>query len=177
MIEARVPDGVVAVICDAEAAAAAHAAGEGADIAIALGAKSARSTEKSVVGTFHVERLGDGNFAATGPFYSGCRMQLGPMAQLRIGGVRVVVSSRRQQAADRAMLRHVGVDPAGHKIIALKSSVHFRADFAALAKQILIVIAPGENIADPERLGYRRLRRGVRIQPLGRAFEPPQGEP
>ncbi|MGO4872433.1 MAG: M81 family metallopeptidase [Roseiarcus sp.] len=176
MIEARVPDGVVAVICDPEAAAAAHAAGEGADIHIALGAKSARSTEESVVGTFHVERLGDGNFDATGPFYSGCRMQLGPMAQLRIGGVRIVVSSRRQQAADRAMLRHVGIDPARHKIIALKSSVHFRADFAPLAKQILIVVAPGENIADPERLGYSRLRPGVRIQPLGRPFEPRQGE-
>ena len=176
MVEARVPDGVVAVICDPEAAAAAHAAGEGADITIALGAKSARSTEESVVATFHVERLGDGNFVGTGPFYSGCRMQLGPMAQLRIGEIRVVVSSRRQQAADRAMLRHVGIDPARHQIVALKSSVHFRADFAPLAKQILIVVAPGENIADPERLGYSRLRRGVRIQPLGRAFEPREGE-
>ncbi len=175
MVEARVPDGVVAVICDPEAAAAAHAAGEGADITIALGAKSARSTEESVVATFRVERLGDGNFVGTGPFYSGCRMQLGPMAQLRIGGIRIVVSSRRQQAADRAMLRHVGIDPARHQIVALKSSVHFRADFAPLAKQILTVVAPGENIADPERLGYSRLRRGVRIQPLGRAFEPREG--
>jgi microcystin degradation protein MlrC len=176
MIDAHVPDGVIAVICDPEAAAAAHAAGEGADITIGLGAKSPRSTEESVVATYRVERLGDGNFVGTGPFYSGCRMQLGPMAQLRVGGVRIVVSSRRQQAADQAMLRHVGIDPASHKIVALKSSVHFRADFAPFAKQILIVVAPGENVADPERLAYSRLRRGVRIQPLGRAFAPPEGE-
>jgi len=172
MIEAGVPDAVVAVICDPEAAAAAHQAGEGAEITIALGAKSPRATEESVVATFRVERLGDGNFVGTGPFYGGSRMQLGRMAQLRVGGIRVVVSSRRQQAADRAMLRHVGVDPAAHRIVALKSSVHFRADFGPLASQILIVVAPGENLADPERLGYARLRRGVRIQPLGRAFEP-----
>ena len=176
MLEASVPDAVVAVMCDPEAAATAHAAGEGAEINIALGAKSGRLMEESVVGTFHVERLGDGNFVGTGPFYSGCRMQLGPMAQLRIGGIQIVVSSRRQQAADRAMLHHVGVDPARHQIIALKSSVHFRADFASIAKQILIVAAPGENTADPERLGYCRLRRGVRIQPLGRPFEPRESE-
>ena len=46
------------------------------------------------------------------------------------------------------------IDPASHRIIALKSSIHFRADFAPLAEQILIVVAPGENVADPERLGY-----------------------
>ena len=60
-------------------------------------------------------------------------------------------SSRRLQAADRAILHHLGVDPATRRILALKSSVHFRADFEPLAEEVLIVAAPGANIADPAR--------------------------
>ena len=39
------------------------------------------------------------------------------------------------QAADRAILHHLGVDPARRRILALKSSVHFRADFESLAER------------------------------------------
>ena len=117
-----------------------------------------------------VEAVGDGQFAATGPFYKGSRMQLGPMALLRIGGVRVAVSSVPQQAADQAMFRHLGVDPATAKILVLKSSVHFRADFGPLAEDILVVRAPGPNVADPAELSYQKLRRGVRLNPMGPVF-------
>ena len=44
-------------------------------------------------------------------------------------GVEVVVATRRLQAADQAIFRHLGVEPATRRILALKSSVHFRADF------------------------------------------------
>jgi microcystin degradation protein MlrC len=97
-------------------------------------------------------------------------MQLGPMALLTVGGVEIVVTSRKQQAADQAMLRHLGVEPASRKILALKSSVHFRADFQPIAEEILIVAAPGANPVDNRALSYRHLRKGLRIMPLGEAF-------
>ena len=87
-------------------------------------------------GDFAVVRLGEGRFIATGPMYGGNRMDLGPdgaAALCASPGVEVAVSSRRMQAADRAILHHLGVDPASRRILALKSSVHFRADFEALA--------------------------------------------
>ena len=114
---------------------------------------------------FRVVRLGDGAFTGEGPFYRGARMQLGPMALLETGGVRVAVSSRKQQAADQAMFRHLGADPARHPILALKSSVHFRADFEPIAGAILIVAAPGASPVDHRRLAYRKLRAGVRLMP------------
>jgi microcystin degradation protein MlrC len=118
-------------------------------------------------GTFKVKALGDGSFDATGPFYRGNRMQLGPMALLGIGGVDIVVTSRKQQAADQAMLRHLGIDPASRKVLALKSSVHFRADFQPIASEILIVAAAGANPVDNRALPYRRLRKDLRLMPLG----------
>ena len=98
---------------------------------------------------------------------AGMTYRLGPMALLRTGGVGVVVSGTKAQALDQGILRHLGVDPAAQKIIALKSSVHFRADFAEMASDILVVLAPGAVIADTSLKDYRKLRPGVRLAPLG----------
>ena len=115
-----------------------------------------------------LERLGGGRFTATGPMYGGNRMDLGPMALLRplaAPGVAVAVSSRRLQAADRAILAHLGLDSSSPRILALKSSVHFRADFEALADEVLVVAARGANIADPTALPFRRLPDSMRRGP------------
>jgi microcystin degradation protein MlrC len=68
------------------------------------------------------------------------------------------------------MLRHVGIEPTQQKILALKSSVHFRADFQPIAEEILIVAAPGANPVDNRDLSYQRIRKGVRLMPLGEPF-------
>ena len=80
-------------------------------------------------------------------------------------GVEVAVSSRRLQAADRSILLHLGVDPTTRRILALKSSVHFRADFEPLADEVLIVVAPGANTADPAELLFRRVPQTMRRRP------------
>ena len=78
--------------------------------------------------------------------------------------------ARRLQAADRAILRHLGVDPAAKRILALKSSVHFRADFEPIAREVLVVAAPGPAKADPTMFEWTRLRKGLRLKPGGPAF-------
>ena len=165
LIAAEAKGVVAGLICDPEVARLAHAAGTGARVQAAVGAKSGFPGETPINGEFGVDALGDGRFVATGPFYLGAQMDLGPMALLRSGGVRIAVASRKQQAADQSMFRHLGVEPAAQRILVLKSSVHFRADFGALAKDILIVLAPGPSPADPAQLPFRKLRPGVRIGP------------
>ena len=169
LILARAESALLALLCDPQAAAAAHAAGEGAVLRdLALGGRHGPEGVRPLRGNFTVVRLGDGRFTATGPMYGGNRMDLGPMALLRscaASGVEVAVASRRLQAADRAILHHLGVDPAARRILALKSSVHFRADFEALASEVLIVAAPGANTADPSLLPFRHLRAGLRRGP------------
>lgn len=170
LVARRAKGAVAGLLFDPAAAAAAHAAGEDAALDIGLGAKSRTAGERPLTGTWRVLRLGDGRITGTGPFYRGARMDLGPMALMEApGGVKVVVASRRQQAADGAMFRHLGVEPAEAPILALKSSVHFRADFGPLASAVLIVGAPGPCVADLGSLAYRRLRPGVRLGPGGPA--------
>jgi microcystin degradation protein MlrC len=170
LVSAGAQRAIVANLSDPEAAAAAHQAGLGARLSLSIGGRHPGPGRGSFDGSFAVEALGDGRFTATGPFYRGNRMQLGPMALLRTGGVGVVVTSRKQQAADQAMLRHLGIEPGAEKILALKSSVHFRADFQDLAEEILIVAAPGANPIDHRELAYRRLRSGLRLMPMGEAL-------
>jgi microcystin degradation protein MlrC len=159
-VRQRTPDACVGLLCDPAAAAAAHSAGVGATVELALGAHSGIGAAP-LVGRYIVEALGNGQFIGTGPFYQGCRMNLGPMARLRLDGIQILVTSHKQQAADQAMFRHLDVDPAQQRILVLKSSVHFRADFAQLARQILIVAASGENVADLTQLRYQKLRPGI----------------
>jgi microcystin degradation protein MlrC len=68
------------------------------------------------------------------------------------------------------MFRHVGIEPKTRRILALKSSVHFRADFEPIAKEVLVVVAPGPAKADPTMFAWSRLRKGLRLKPLGPAF-------
>ncbi|MEO3388570.1 M81 family metallopeptidase [Mesorhizobium sp. CAU 1741] len=161
----------VGLIVDPEAASAAHRAGEGAEITIELGGQSGIPGDSPLHGTFRVERVSDGRFAATGPYYGGAQMNLGPSACLSVGGVRIVVSTYKAQLADREMYRFVGIDPEDQCILVNKSSVHFRADFQPIAAAILVATAPGPMALDPADLPFTRLRPGTRLSPRGRTFQ------
>ena len=154
---------VLCLINDAESAAQCHAAGEGATVALSLGGKS-DGAPLAVQAT--VLRLTDGRFTLTGPMTRGNPANLGPCALIRIEpGVQVVVVSRKMQALDQAILCHVGIEPAAVPILALKSSVHFRADFGGIARQVIVAAAPGPVVADPATLPFTNLRPGLRLRP------------
>jgi microcystin degradation protein MlrC len=165
LVEGGARGAVLGLLCDADAAAAAHAAGVGATLSLALGGKSGAPGQEPYPGTYQVLALGDGRFTATGPMWLGSRVRLGPMALLEIAGVRVLVTSKAMQAADQAMFRHLGVEPSEQSIMVLKSSVHFRNDFQDVADTILVVAAPGPVYADPGRLKFHNVRPGLRLVP------------
>src|SRR5580765_3119540 len=160
------------VIYGPASAKAAHAAGAGASVTLALGGKSGIPGDAPYKEAFIVERLSDGQFVAPGPYYGGRDMDMGPSACLRIGDVRVVVGSYKAQLADQAMYRYVGIEPTEQKILVNKSSVHFRADFEPIAERLLICAAPGAMPADTAALPWTRLRPGIRIKPNGLPFVP-----
>ncbi|HEX2529367.1 MAG TPA: M81 family metallopeptidase [Geminicoccus sp.] len=169
LVAAKAPDSVLALLADDEAASAAQASGAGSWLRdLALGGRHGPEPVQPVKGDWYVQRTGNGRFTATGPMYRGARMELGPMALLRAthpDGPGVLVSTRRVQAADRAIFHHLGVEPGRQRILALKSSVHFRADFEPLAADVLVVVAPGVNTADPGLMRFRRLPAHIRRRP------------
>jgi microcystin degradation protein MlrC len=170
MIRNRAPKAVLGVLHDPEAARAAHAAGQNATITMGIGARSGAWGEKPLVQPWRVAKLGDGRMICHGPMMKGWRLELGPMALLSCGDVRVAVSSKKVQLMDQEPLLHLGVEPRAERIVALKSSVHFRAAFEPIAQDVLVVESPGAMIVDPVKLPFKRLRTGVRLRPLGPTF-------
>ncbi len=102
---------VLCLINDADSAAACHAAGQGGSVALSLGGKSDGAPFAC---TARVLKTTDGSFTLTGPMGAGNPADLGPCALIEIDpGIRVVVVSRKMQAYDQAILRHVGMEPSG----------------------------------------------------------------
>lgn len=160
-----VPGGAaIGVLNDPESAEKAHRYPVGATVELDLGGKLFPG-DSPISGPFEVIALGNGKFTGTGPMWGGTRYEMGASARLRRDGVDVVVASKPQQAGDQSMFRHVGIEPSQVGILGLKSSVHFRADFAPLARDVLTVAAPGPVYADPASLAFRKVRPGCRLRP------------
>ena len=170
LVRNRATRAAIGVIYDPQSAKAAHAAGVGTAVTLALGGKSGIPGDAPYRESFIVEHLSDGQFVAPGPYYGGRDMDMGPSACLRIGDIRVVVSSHKAQLADQSMYRYVGIEPTEQSILVNKSSVHFRADFEPIVERLIICAAPGAMPADPATLPWTRLRPGIRIKPNGPAF-------
>jgi microcystin degradation protein MlrC len=170
---------VIGMIVDEEAAKEAVATGEGNIMHRGIGAVVGYAGEKPLVADWRVVKVGDGKFTGTGPFYGGAKFQIGPMALVtdEASGVSAVLASKRIQAADQEMFRHVGVEPATVPILGLKSTVHFRADFQPIAETILVVQSPGAHITDPMEMPYKHLRKGIKLKPMGPVWQGAQHPP
>jgi microcystin degradation protein MlrC len=152
------------LMVDPAAALIAHRAGVGATVELALGGKSNIPGDAPFQGRFVVEQISEGKFTCNGPMFRGARMNLGPSARLRIGGVQVVLASKKCQLADQAMYRYVGIEPTEQAILVNKSSVHFRADFTPIAEAILVAKSPGPMPVDPNDLKWTKLRKDLRLK-------------
>jgi microcystin degradation protein MlrC len=162
LVRQQAKGAVLCLINDADNVALCAAAGEGATLDLSLGGKSDGMPFEC---SARVLKLTDGKFTMTGPMGAGNPGNLGPCALIDIDGVRVMVVSHKIQALDQAILRHVGIEPSECAILALKSSVHFRADFGPIAERIIVGIAPGPVVADPAILNFRYVRPDVRRRP------------
>jgi microcystin degradation protein MlrC len=95
----------------------------------------------------------------------GLTVQLGASACLEIDGVLVAVTSGKKQLLDRELLRMVDIHAERMRIVVVKSSVHFRADFQPHASHVLVAKAAGPMAADPGDLPWKRLSPQVRTRP------------
>jgi microcystin degradation protein MlrC len=72
-----------------------------------------------------------------------------------------LVSSHRQQTLDEEVFLLNGIDVRRFKVVALKSSQHFRAGFNDIAKAIVAADAPGATSLQIENLPHRRIERPI----------------
>jgi microcystin degradation protein MlrC len=170
LLRAGAEEAALGLLWDPEAARLAHAAGVGASIEIALGGQSGIAGDTPLRATYEVFHLSDGKCRYDGPMKNGMWTELGPVAGLRIEGVKIAVSSTKSQMLDRNLFRVAGIVPEQMKILVNKSSVHFRADFEPMAHAVLVAKSPGPMAADPADLPWKHLAPGMRIRPGGKAF-------
>ncbi|MBL8349118.1 MAG: M81 family metallopeptidase [Burkholderiaceae bacterium] len=157
------------LLYDAAAARAAMEAGVGAELDLALGTAVPTFTgslsDPPVRGRFKVLALGDGKVTLKGPMMRGLSVDLGPSACLEIDGVRIAVVSGKKQLLDRELLRMVGIHAEQMRLIVVKSSNHFRADFQPIASAVLVAKAAGPMAAEPADLPWRHLPDSIRRRP------------
>ena len=143
------------------------------EIDVALGGHTDESMGKPVRAKAVVKMLSDGIFRNDGPMNAGVETNMGPTAVLRIGGIDVVTISNRVQTIDLQVFLSQGIDPTGKNVLVVKSVQHFRAAYAPIAREIVLVDSGGICSPDISRLKFTRLRRP--IWPLDGINEPYAG--
>jgi microcystin degradation protein MlrC len=151
----------VACLWDPEAARACGQAGAGATLTLPVGGKVDPRHGAPVTVTGRVRTLSDGRFVYKGPMSRGVEGRLGLTAVLDVNDLKIILISHRRQTLDPEMIRFVGIDPLAEKILAVKSSVHYRAAFEPIARAILEVDAPGLSSSNLGRFTFTRVRRPI----------------
>jgi microcystin degradation protein MlrC len=155
----------VAAVWDPEAAATMARAGLGATLTLDLGGKTdmpgvaLKGKPLRLTGT--VANLADGKWRVEGPMYTGVRVDTGPTAVFRTGGMEIVVTSRHHEPWDTGIFSANGIDPKSRRFLLLKSRIHYRAGFAPLARATFTLDGEGATTSDNSKLAYRNLSRPI----------------
>ncbi len=150
------------------------AAGVGAELTVSLGGKldmpaiGRTGAPLEVAGT--VKLISDGQYRNYGPASKGVLMDMGPTVVLDTGPVEIVVISRHQEPNDLGCLKSLGIDPMAKRYLMLKSRIHYRAGFKAIAKAVIECAGTGVCTSDYDQLSFAKVRRP--IYPLDRINEP-----
>ncbi len=146
---------VFAFLWDPEIAARAHAAGSGAILDCAFGGRLSGGFGGPVHATGVVETVTQGRFVNHGPMEKGLAVELGPTAVIRVGGIRVIVTSRCVPANDPAYFELHQIDLADVPLVYVKGKNHFHAAFGDSFDAIIDVETRGPAPSDISTLSYR----------------------
>jgi microcystin degradation protein MlrC len=159
----RVESVLLGNFVDGAAAARFHAAGVGATVRLTLNETCADAFGRAVPIEAKVLALSNGIVAGRRGVYAGRTVDLGPAAAIRVGGLTMVVCSRRIQCADPVFFETFGLDIGAFASLVVKSRGHFRAgiDTWYSDDRILEVDAAGLTSPVLEQFAWKRMPRPV----------------
>lgn len=162
LLDAGVTDACYGPMVDPEAAAFLHSLKTGAEATLHLGGKTdPRFGGGPILVTGTVTLLSDGRYTGDGPMIGGLPGDWGPTAVLQVGGVAVLVVTNHGQMLDLQQFRAFGIDPAAHRIVALKSQQHFRAAFTPIAARVIVCDSGALCSPDLRRLPFLHVPRPI----------------
>ncbi|WP_137133177.1 M81 family metallopeptidase [Rhizobium sp. FKY42] len=157
LLSQGVTNAAVGMIWDPIAVQICMAAGEGAEIPLRFGAKSAPGTGNPIDGLVTVVKLQPNAEMRFGDSIA----PFGDAAHIRLNGIDIILSSVRVQSYDPSLFTALGVDPLTKHILVIKSTNHFYAAFSKIASEILYCSAGTPYPNNPAANPYRRARRDI----------------
>ena len=161
LIERGVGGVALSPLWDPVATALAFDAGVGAHLAMRIGGKLGPASGAALDLNVQVMALTPD---AWQPF-GGAMAPLGRVAWLRAGGpgdeqaIDIVVNDHRVQSFHPDCFRVAGIDPLRPRVLVVKSTQHFHAGFAPIAREVLYLSAPGAGSMDMAALPHRMVQR------------------
>ncbi|WP_029041156.1 M81 family metallopeptidase [Cucumibacter marinus] len=156
-LERDMTDIAFGTIWDPIAVQICMAAGEGAEIPLRFGAKSAPGTGQPIDGLVKVVKVVPQAEQAFGASF----VPIGDSAHIRIKGIDVILNSTRAQSFDPSVFSALGIAPTSRKILVIKSTNHFHAAFARIAAEIIYCSAGSPYPNDPATNAYRKAPKDI----------------
>jgi microcystin degradation protein MlrC len=153
--------GAVLTIADPEAVAAAAAAGVGNIVNTAVGGKSDGKHGSPVPVRGYVRLLSDGVYTHRGSYMTGLSVNMGRTAVVVSDGVEIVLTERKAMPFDAEQLRCLRIEPAGRKMIVVKSAIAWKSAYGSLAQKVIYVDTPGLCTSNLLSLPYRKAPRPI----------------
>lgn len=155
---ARGAEGVaIGTIWDPMAVSICMAAGEGAEIPLRFGAKSAPGTGNPIDGRVKVVKIVENAEMRFGESYA----PFGDSALITMGGIEIILNSTRAQSFDPSLFSTMGIDPTSRRILVIKSTNHFYASFSRIAAEIIYCSAGTPYPNNPAKTPYQRAPRTI----------------
>ena len=161
LIDGGVKSAAIGHIYDPASVQAAVTAGTGNAFRVSLGGHIDPAFGAPIETEARVLSLSDGAFVNDGPMSKGVRTEMGPTAVLGFGAVEVIVISNRLQNTDLQVFLSQGIDPRRRRVLLVKSVHHFRAAYAPIAREVMVVDSGALCTPDAKRHKYTRLRRPI----------------
>lgn len=146
---------VIGTIWDPVAVQICMAAGEGAQIPLRFGAKSATGTGSPIDGRVRVVRLVRNAQMRFGESYA----PFGDAVHIRLDGIDIILNTTRAQSFDPSLFEVMGIDPKSRHILVIKSTNHFYSSFSKIASKIIYCAAGTPYPNNPAKTPYRFARR------------------
>lgn len=165
VINSNLEDVAVFAICDPVAVAEMTAVGVGNEITVSLGGKtdmpSISHVGEPLVLSGKVHSLTDGSFQITAEMGKGTWAAMGPSGVLDLGTIKIAVISRHTEPFDLGHLQSLGIEPTQCRFILLKSRIHYRAGFRAIAAHEIPISGVGVTSSDNDLFDFKNVRRPI----------------
>lgn len=132
-------------------------AGLGAKFPLRFGGKTGPRSGQPVDATVEVVGLTRDAWQSFGP----TKVPLGDCAAVKVGGVEVVLITKRTQALGLELFRNLGIEPCDRRILVVKSTNHFMAAFGPIAKKVLYVDSDAPLSRDYRKIEYTKVNRPI----------------